>query len=45
MDFIFVTMMAAEVVILAQKLLEYNINGSYYIIQVYVHILVKCKVV
>jgi len=44
-DFIFVTMMTEEVTILAQKLLEYIICASYYIIQVYVHILVTCDVV
>jgi len=44
-DLIFVTMMAEEVVILAQKVMEYNIYASYYIIQVYVHVLVTCNVV
>lgn len=39
------TMKAEEVVILVQKLLEYNIYASYYIIQVYVHTLVTYNVV
>jgi hypothetical protein len=39
------TMKAEEVVISAQKVLEYHIYASYYIIQVYVHILVTYNVV
>ena len=43
--FIFMTMKTEEMVILAQKVLEYNIYASYYIIQVYIHILVTYNVV